>query len=120
MPQSLARWRYTVVLAPGPPWAQSQVLGLNCHRHRSARCEIQNAYLSAERIDAKEAGPFRKARFMIKRAWKITETKKLAEKDQQASAAAAIKSEAVALSELAVENNSCWEQVLAETNGNER
>lgn len=50
----------------------------------------------------------------------IAEAKKLAIKNQQAGAAAAIKSETEALSELAAENNSCWEQVLAETYGNAR
>lgn len=48
----------------------------------------------------------------------IAEAKKLVAKRQQAGAAAAIKSEAEALSELAAENNSCWEQVLAEIDGN--
>ena len=48
----------------------------------------------------------------------ITEAKKLAVKRRQAGAAVAIKSETEALSKLAAENNSCWEQVFAETNGN--
>ena len=50
----------------------------------------------------------------------IAEAKKLAIKNQQSGAAAAIKSETEALSELAAENNSCWEPVLAETYGNAR
>ena len=50
----------------------------------------------------------------------IAEAKKLAIKNQQSGATAAIKSETEALSELAAENNSCWEQVLAETCGNAR
>lgn len=45
----------------------------------------------------------------------IAEAKKLAVKHQQENAAAVIKSESEALSELAAENNSRWEQVLADT-----
>lgn len=48
----------------------------------------------------------------------IAEAKKLAVKHRQENAAAVIKSETEALSELADENNSSWEQVFAETNGN--
>ena len=50
----------------------------------------------------------------------IAEAKKLAIKNQQAGAAAAIKSETEALLELAAENNATWEQVLAETHVNVR
>lgn len=48
----------------------------------------------------------------------IAEAKKLAVKHRQAGAIAAIKSETEALSELAAENSSTWEQLLAETDGN--
>lgn len=47
----------------------------------------------------------------------IAEAKKLALKRLQADATAAITSETEALSELAAENNSSWEQLLAEDNG---
>ena len=47
----------------------------------------------------------------------IAEAKKLAAKRLQEDAAVAIKSETEALSELADENNSSWEQVLAEADG---
>lgn len=47
----------------------------------------------------------------------IAEAKKLAVKRRQAGAIAAIKSETEALSEFAAENNSSWEQVLAEADG---
>ena len=50
----------------------------------------------------------------------IAEAKKLAMKNQQSGAAAAIKSEADTLSKLAAENNATWEQILAETHGNVR
>ena len=50
----------------------------------------------------------------------IAEAKKLAVKHRQESAAAAIKSETEALSQLAAENNLSWEQVLAEPHGNAR
>ena len=45
----------------------------------------------------------------------IAEAKKLAVKRRQEDAASAVKSETGALSELAAENNSRWEQVLADT-----
>jgi len=45
----------------------------------------------------------------------IAEAKKLAVKRRQEDAASAVKSETEALSELAAENNSRWEQVLADT-----
>lgn len=47
----------------------------------------------------------------------VAEAKKLAVRRRQAGSATAIKSETEALSELASENNSAWELVLAETDG---
>lgn len=48
----------------------------------------------------------------------VAEAKKLAVRRRQAGSATAIKSETEALSELASENNSAWEQLHAETDRN--